>query len=307
MAESEILLESGTNELEVLEFSIGDSSFGINVAKILEIIGVCDLKAVPYAHPCVEGVFNRRGEIYTVVDLAGYLSIERNGNRERDIFLITEFNQANVAFRVDAVKMIHHLSWTQIEEPDKLVRSNQEGIVTGIAKTGDKEGTMILILDFEKILFDISPETGISKEVINHIEEGHVSELPILIAEDSTLLRKLLLDSLFKAGFHNVVATTNGQEAWNLIESAKSEYKDIREKFACVITDIEMPQMDGLTLTKKIKDDPILYRVPVIIFSSIINDANSTKCTEVGADAQFSKPEVTKLVACIHQVIENVK
>lgn len=307
MAESEILLESGINELEVLEFSIGDNSFGINVAKILEIIGVCNLKSVPNAHPCVEGVFNRRGEIYTVVNLAGYLGIECNGNRERDIFLITEFNKAHVAFRVDAVKMIHHLSWTQVEQPDKLVRGSQEGLVTGIAKIGDKDGTMILILDFEKMLFDISPDTGISPDVISRIETGHDNNLPILIAEDSTLLRKLLVESLFKAGFHNVVATSNGLEAWNMIQTAKEGYRDVREKFACVITDIEMPQMDGLTLTKKIKDDSVLYRIPVIVFSSIINEANSKKCTEVGADAQLSKPEIGRLVACINEVVETTK
>jgi len=307
MAESEILLESGTNELEVLEFNIGDSNFGINVAKILEIIGVCELKPVPYAHPCVEGVFNRRGQIYTVVDLAAYLNLERDGSRERDIFLITEFNQANVAFRVDSVRTIHHLSWTQIEEPDKLIRNNQEGMVTGIAKIGDEKGTMILILDFEKILFDISPETGISPEVMKHIEQGKENNLPILIAEDSTLLRKLLVDSLYKAGYHNVVATTNGEEAWKLIETAKTGYRDVRDKFACVITDIEMPQMDGLTLTKKIKDDELLGRIPVIIFSSIINEANSKKCTEVGADAQLAKPQIGSLVACIHEVVENTR
>jgi Chemotaxis signal transduction protein len=111
-----ILLESGTNELEILEFLVGGNRYGINVAKIEEIIGDCEIQSVPRAKPFVEGVFRRRGKIYTAIDLAGYLGLK--SQHTKDIFLITHFNQTCAAFRVDEIRVIHHLSWTQIQEPD---------------------------------------------------------------------------------------------------------------------------------------------------------------------------------------------
>lgn len=294
-----ILLESGTNELEILEFVVGGNHYGINVAKIEEIIGDCEIQKVPHSNPCVEGVFRRRGKIYTAVNLAQYLGLQED--HAKDLFLITYFNQTWAAFRVDEIRTIHHLSWTDIQEPDRILDGDGDGLITGIAKLdGDQ---MILILDFEKMLFDINPESGIDENSIDGVEKGPHAKIPVLIAEDSALLRKMLTECLNRAGFEKVTTTVNGQEAWDTLQKYRGE--GLREKVACIITDIEMPQMDGLTLTRKIKEDPELRTLPVLIFSSIIDDATSVKCTQMGADAQLSKPDILKLVACIDELLNN--
>jgi len=295
--DTNILLKSGTNEVEILEFVVGGNRYGINVAKVEEIIGDCEIKAVPNTKPYVEGVFRRRGKIYTAINLANYLGLK--GEYSKDIFLITYFNKTYAAFRVDGVCTIHHLSWTDIQEPDRVLMGEQAGMITGIAKMEDNG--MILILDFEKMLFDINPETGIDETTVKPVKNnGHAGQ-PILIAEDSALLRKMIVDCLERAGFKEIVSTLNGQEAWDLLQ--KYKVSGLKGKVSCVITDIEMPQMDGLTLTRKIKEDPELSSLPVVIFSSIIDDATSVKCTQMGANAQLSKPDIVRLVDCIDELM----
>lgn len=295
--ETNILLESGTNELEILEFIVGGNRYGINVAKVEEIIGDCEIKSVPNTKPFVEGVFRRRGKIYTAINLAGYLGLKEE--HSKDIFLITYFNQTYAAFRVDQVCTIHHLAWTDIQEPDRILTGQQAGLITGIAKMDNNE--MILILDFEKMLFDINPESGIDEKTVRQIKKGVHTGSPILIAEDSALLRKMLVDCLEQAGYQEILTTLNGQEAWDTLLKYKRD--GLQGKVSCVITDIEMPQMDGLTLTRKIKEDPELKLLPVVIFSSLIDDAISLKCTQVGADAQLSKPDIVKLIDCIEELM----
>lgn len=291
-----ILLESGTNELEILEFIVGGNRYGINVGKIEEIIGECEIQPVPHSMPFVEGVFRRRGKVYTAINLAGYLELQ--DNHTQDLFLITYFNQACAAFRVDEITTIHHLSWTDIQKPDHILDGGGSGMVTGIAKLEDNK--IILILDFEKMLYDINPETGINEHAIDSVERSVHAGIPVLVAEDSMLLRKMLAECLERAGF-SIKMTGDGEEAWKKLQGYRGE--KLQENVACVITDIEMPQMDGLTLTRKIKEDPELRTLPVIIFSSMIDEAMSQKCTNVGADAQLSKPDIVKLVACIDELL----
>lgn len=293
-----ILLESGTNELEILEFIVGGNRYGINVAKIEQIIGDCEIKEVPNTKPFVEGIFRRRGKIYTVINLADFLGLE--GHHTKDIFLITYFNQTYAAFRVDEIRMIHHLSWTDIQEPDQILSDDNNGIITGIAKLNNNE--MILILDFEKMLFDINPETGIDEKKVEHVERSKHEDTPILIAEDSTLLRKMIVECLAKAGFTRINACINGQEAWDHLQHFRDS-GELKDKVQCIITDIEMPKMDGLTLTRKIKEDRDMQSIPVIVFSSMIDDATSQKCTQVGANAQLSKPDIVRLVATIDEMM----
>lgn len=293
-----ILLESGTNELEILEFIVGGNRYGINVAKIEQIIGDCEIKEVPNTQPFVEGIFRRRGKIYTVINLAEYLGLE--SHHTKDIFLITYFNQTYAAFRVDEIRMIHHLSWTDIQEPDQILSDENNSIITGIAKLDNNE--MILILDFEKMLFDISPETGIDEKKVEHVERSRHENAPILIAEDSALLRKMVVECLAKAGFTRITSCINGQEAWDQLQHFRDS-GEMQSKVQCIITDIEMPQMDGLTLTRKIKEDRAMQSIPVIVFSSMIDDSTSQKCTQVGANAQLSKPDIVRLVATIDEMM----
>jgi len=299
-AAAEILLESGTNELEIMEFTIGGNIFGINVAKVTEIMKYAPVRAMPNAHPHVEGVFKPRNMIITVIDLPSYMGLSPSENCERDMFIITSFNKMNVAFHVHTVEGIHRVSWSDIEKPDATIYGGTEGLATGIAKY---QGRLITIIDFEKIVFDISPQSGIQLSEITRLGPRDRSTKPVVLAEDSMLLKKLILDALGEAGYVNVHSYPNGREAWEALCEMRDGGAPIEEKVSCIITDIEMPKMDGHRLTKLVKDDKVLNKIPVIIFSSLIDEAMRFKGTEVGANAQLSKPEIGNLVSTVDQWI----
>lgn len=294
--QTEILLESGTNELEIMEFTMAGELFGINVAKVREIMMAVPIKRMQQSHPDVEGVFRPRDEVVTVIDLAQYLGLPPSDSPERDIFIITTFNNLDFAFHVHTVVGIDRISWTRMQKPDPLIYGGNEGVATGIAEF---EGRLITILDFEKIIAEINPQTSIQFSDLEKLGERRRSEKPILIAEDSMLLGKLILESLHRSGYVNTVKCDNGQEAWDFLCEAKASGEPIEEHVACIVSDIEMPQMDGHRLTKLVKEDPVLKRTPLILFSSLINEAMRVKGEELGADAQISKPEIARLVSLI--------
>ena len=178
---SEILMESGTNELEVMEFKIADRHFGINVAKVVEIMQSTAVIPMPNANPFIEGVFKPRDTIMTVVNLPMYLNLDMSYNSERDIFIITNFNQIRSAFRVNTVEAIHRISWTDIEKPDHSIYGGGDGVATGIARF---DGRLITIIDFEKILADINPKTTIQMSEIEKLPEREPIFQPIIVAED---------------------------------------------------------------------------------------------------------------------------
>ena len=295
-----ILLESGTNELEIIEFTIGENNFGINVAKVKEIVPYQSVTKVPNSHPCIKGIFKPRDTIITVVDLPKYLGMPESETEKKNMLIIANFNKLNIAFKVDGVVGIHRISWTQIEKPDQTIFGGKEGLATGIVKLENK---LIMILDFEKIVVDISPQTGIQISEIDKLGPRARSNKPIIIAEDSHMLAKMLEEALTKAGYSNLTITSNGQEAWNVLENIKKSGAKLEEKAACLITDIEMPQMDGHHLTKLVKEDEYLKKLPVVIFSSLINDDMQKKGLSLGADAQISKPEIGNLVGLIDKLI----
>lgn len=294
-----ILLESGTNELEVLEFKVGDNYYGINVAKIREILPYQSPTPIPNAHPFIEGIFMPRDMVISIVDLAKCMNLPQSDNKASDMFIVTNFNKLNVAFHVHSVVGIHRISWQDIIKPDETISTDKNGIATGIIKMDKK---LIIILDFEKIITDINPETGLKVSDVNHLGVRKRNNSPILIAEDSPLLNALIVDCLAKAGYSNIMNTTNGKEAWNKLLKLKED-NSIDSNVKCVITDIEMPQMDGHHLTKLIKTDDDFKHLPVIIFSSLINDDMKRKGDLLGADAQLTKPEIGTLVAAIDKLI----
>jgi len=297
---TEILLETGTNELEIMEFTIAGNIFGINVAKVTEIMKYTTVKAMPNSHPNVEGVFKPRNAIITVIDLPSYLGLTSQETSERDMFIITNFNKMNIAFHVHTVEGIHRISWEDIEKPDATIYGGTDGLATSIAKYQDR---LITIIDFEKIVFDISPQSGIQLSEIAQLGVRERSEKPIVVAEDSMLLQKMLLEALHESGYENVTIYPNGLEAWDALCAMRDEGGSIEDRVCCVITDIEMPKMDGHRLTKLVKDDKTLGKLPVIIFSSLIDEAMRYKGVEVGASAQLSKPEIGNLVSTIDQWI----
>ena len=296
--ETNILLENGTNELEVLEFTLGDNHYGINVAKIREILSYQPVTPVPNAHPSVEGIFMPRDTMLTVISLRRCLGMQ--DEEGKGLFIITNFNKLNIAFHVDQVIGIHRVSWSEIIKPDATINVQDKGVSTGVIKL---DGQLIVILDFEKIISDISPETGLKVSDVEHLENRNRNDSPIMIAEDSPLLSKLITDCLKKAGYTNLNVNTNGQEAWDKLTEFQRNGTAL-EDVHCVITDIEMPLMDGHRLTKLIKEDDELKKIPVVIFSSLVNEEMRRKGEALGADAQLTKPEIGHLVEAIDRLID---
>ena len=291
--QTKILLESGTNELEIMEFTVGGELFGINIAKIREIMRAQETKRMPNSHNFVEGIFKQRGEVITVIDLAKCLNIERSENKSHDIFILTHFNKLNFAFRVESVVGIDRVSWEDIKKPDKVIYSGEDSVATAIAEYKDR---LITILDFEKIIADISPETSITLDRLDELGDRVESQKKILVAEDSMMLSNLIIGFLHKSGYKNTVKFNNGKEAWNYLTEAKESGLPISNYVSCIVSDIEMPLMDGHRLTKLIKTDDELKHIPVILFSSLISDELRIKGQEVGADEQITKPEIVELV-----------
>ena len=296
--DTKILLENGTNELEVLEFELDGNAYGINVAKIKEIIPYQKVTPVPNSHPSIEGIFMPRDTMITAIDLKNCL--QRGVSEEGGLFIITNFNMLDIAFHVDAVKGIHRISWEQIIKPGATVSTSEDSISTGIVKLDNR---LVIILDFEKIVSDINPGTGLKVSEIEGLGVRQRSNVPILIAEDSVLLNKLIVDSLKKAGYDNLIHTQNGQEAYDVIQTCKAD-GTLKDHVQCVITDIEMPLMDGHRLTKLIKSDDATKDIPVVIFSSLVNEEMKKKGEALGADAQLSKPEIANLVRIIDDLVK---
>lgn len=299
--QTKILLESGTNELEIMEFTVGGELFGINIAKIREIMRAQETKRMPNSHNFVEGIFKQRGEVITVIDLAKCLNIERPENKSHDIFILTHFNKLNFAFRVESVVGIDRVSWEDIKKPDKVIYSGEDSVATAIAEYKDR---LITILDFEKIIADISPETSITLDRLDELGDRVESQKKILVAEDSMMLSNLIIGFLHKSGYKNTVKFNNGKEAWNYLTEAKESGLPISNYVSCIVSDIEMPLMDGHRLTKLIKTDDELKHIPVILFSSLISDELRIKGQEVGADEQITKPEIVELVNIIDRLIK---
>ena len=294
--ESKILLENGTNELEVLEFKIDDHCYGINVAKIKEIIVYQEVTPVPNAHPSIEGIFMPRDTMITAIDLRNCL--QRGASKPGGLFIVTNFNKLDIAFHVDSVVGIHRVSWSEIIKPNATISKAEESISTGIIKF---ENQLIIILDFEKIVSDINPNTGLNMDDLRDIGARPRNEVPIVRAEDSQLLNKLIVDSLSKAGYNNVKHFENGKLAYDYIKDCKDRGQ--LDQIKCIITDIEMPVMDGHRLTKLVKSDDATKRIPLIIFSSLVNEEMRRKGESLGADRQLSKPEISNLVAVIDELV----
>lgn len=295
--DTKILLENGTNELEVLEFKLDGNAYGINVAKIKEIINYMDVTPVPNAHPSVEGIFMPRDTMITAIDLKNCL--QRGVSEPGGLFIVTNFNKLDIAFHVDSVVGIHRVSWREIIKPGTTISTSEDGVSTGIIKFDDR---LIIILDFEKIVTDINPETGLKVADIEELGERHRIDVPILIAEDSPLLNKLIVDSLHKAGYVNLIHTENGQQAYDVIQECKKE-GTLKDHVQCIITDIEMPIMDGHRLTKLVKSDEETKDIPIVIFSSLVNDDMKRKGEALGANAQLSKPEIGNLVRVVDELV----
>jgi len=259
----------------------------------MELMQCHEVTPMPNSNPYVEGIFNPRGIVMTLFNLPAYLGHPESEDPETDIFIVTNFNKVSAAFRVHTVVEIHRLSWTDIEKPDAAIYGGQDALATGIARVQDR---LVTIIDFEKILTDISPESGFNLDEISKLGERERSDRPILMAEDSPVLSKMLVEALTRAGYTNLTICSNGEEAWNILRSYAASGQPVEELVSLVITDVEMPQMDGHRLLTKIRGEAALEGTPVIIFSSIIDHDMRRKGEKLGATAQLSKPEIGSLI-----------
>lgn len=313
MSHTNILLEVGTNELEVVEFTLDERIMGqeetysghyaVNVAKVLEIIRLPKITELPHvSHPAVLGAFNQRSMIIPLVDLCLWLG-KTKADQAAGKVIVTEFNSVVTAFLVSGVNRIHRINWQEVESPGPYLASFSSDCITGVINL---EGRIVFVLDLERIVTDLNPALGLRMD--QDLEKHHGSEYKAIIADDSSLIRNMLRDLLEKAGFI-VETNTHGQELWDRLQElrrhAQEHSASITDYVQIVIADIEMPTMDGLTLCKKIKDDPELGKLPVILFSSLITERLRHRGEAAGADDQISKPEVTQLTLRARALIES--
>lgn len=305
MTQSNILLESGTNEFEIVEFHIDEIAkdgkeyqghYAVNVAKVLEIIRVPGVTGLPQnKHPCILGTFNLRSRIVPLVDLSIWLGMSMRRTSASKV-IVTEFNHVINSFLVSGVNRIHRLSWEQVEPPGDHLLYFSKGCITGVVKFEDR---IIMLLDMESIVADLNPELGLRTSGEDQpVQQSPTGPIRILFADDSSMIRKTLGRGLEQAGFE-VTAASDGKVAWDQLLSIKDQAQNsgrpIFDLVNLVISDIEMPVMDGHNLTKRIKADPVLKELPVILFSSLISDALRHKGESVGADDQIAKPDIASL------------
>ena len=299
--EPNILLETGTGEVEILEFIVGGKHYGINVIKVKEVLEIDNLTKLPLTHPSVAGLTLSRGEVLTLVNLK-YVLDRQEEVKENSNVIICEFNQTKVGFIFDDMEGIHRISWKDIKKPEHM---SSNDLVIGNVVFNNR---IILLLDFEKIVTDINPEVGITDSKMADITSQDRSHVKLVLADDSALIRELIKNTLTKAGYRDMKFFNDGEEALTYLTKLANEKKErFVEDVHVMITDIEMPQMDGHTLTRAIKEHNVLSKLPVIIFSSLITPDLRHKGEAVGADAQMSKPQIGRLVEMIDELTMDLK
>ncbi len=304
--DTDILLQSDTNELEFVEMCVNEIKedgkeytryYGINVAKIKEIINTPDvITEVPNSHSALEGIMNIRGKVIPAINLPKWLG-KYHADLDLKRVIITEFNHVLNGFMVSEVVRIHRVSWGRIEPPTSIISDGEDGCVTGIVKFDDK---IIIMLDLEKIIFDLTPDISIQSARADESLEEKRRGKNIVIAEDSGPISKMICKTMFDAGY-NVKPFPDGLAChdymMDLAQTSVEEGRPITDYINLLITDIEMPQMDGLHLLSKVRAKEEYADVPVIIFSSMATEDNIRKWQYLNANEYISKPDMPFLLS----------
>ena len=294
-----ILLETGTNEFEIVEFSIGKVNYGINVAKVREVIQRTPVTAMPQAHPYIDGLFTLRGKAIPLVNLPRCLNVMTNGDDAKNI-IVTEINNYDIGFLVENVSRIHRISWKDMEPSPEV---GDQSRVVGIVKMPNR---IVLLLDFETIIAEINPEINAKLTTVADASEvirERRKDVHVVVAEDSGMLRDLLVTTLHDAGYRFVRDFGNGKDAWEYMQGLASKEGDISKHIGIIVSDVEMPMMDGHRLLKLVRQNDRLQDVPFVLFSSLINEEMRLKGEELGASAQISKPEIGQLIDLLDKFI----
>lgn len=302
MARGDILLESGTNEVEIAEFELAGQKFGINVAKIREFIPLkgLEISHLPQSPPALDGMFLLRGRSIPLIKLDQHLDLNKKETKGEKVVVVVEFNNLVSAYVADAINQIHRVSWNEFK-PLSLGMGVSSSAVTGSINRNDSE---ILVLDMEHIVGELFPTTIVNydqERLANRPKPEHRGQVRVVFAEDSAIIRRqvgIILDSL---GLADVKVFENGDAAFQAVQAAAEAGENSLDLPDLIITDIEMPRMDGLTLCRKVKKD-LNLDIPVIMFSSLINEQMAAKCRAVGAEAYVSKPDTERLIELIDEL-----
>ena len=294
------VVETGINEFELLEFKIGKNCYGINVSKIKEILPYKEVTPIPNAHEFIEGIFMPRNMIITSVDLGKALRLKNFDYGNRDMAIVAKFNNITVSFHVEEVVGIHRILWNEINKPDSTIDSDEHSLATGIVRVDNR---LIIILDLEKILSEINTELGISAKTVEKFRTNKVYKEKILLVEDSSLILRELKECFNMAGYKNVELATNGREALEIMRKYKEKGKP--KEFDCIITDIEMPIMDGRQLIMNLKADSAFKSIPIIVFSSIVDNDNLYDETLIKADELQGKPNIEQVIETLNRMFNN--
>ncbi len=304
-----ILLESGTNEVEFIEFFLAGESYGVNVSKVQRVIALsnCHITKIAQAPHGVMGIIHVQEKPVLLVDLHTALALPGATvtDAERHLVMVTRFNKRTTAFLIDGISKIHRTSWSDFEPMNSTLAGEAAGYTTGSIRIAER---IILVLDLERLMLDFTPndERPAPPPPANEQARRSREHIKIIYAEDSKMIRRLTLEVLQGAGFAEIKSFENGLEANEyLIELRKravAEQRTLRDYVDLIITDIEMPKMDGLTLCKNVKTGGGDKIPAVVVYSSLINDEMSRKCLSVGADAQLSKPHGEEIIAIVDQL-----
>jgi two-component system chemotaxis response regulator CheV len=310
---NEILLETGTNEMEIIEFYLCDQPFGINVQKLKEIIPFdpVAVTAVPDRGPSMLGTLLLRGSTIPLVDLKTHMGKKTTsaGDELREVVLVCEFNGRVNGFKVDGVNMIHRVSWEDVKPLAKFIDQYHPRFTGSI----NIDGREILIVDLEHIVSEFDPESALDYDAELFTDESRAAcpvtrqGMKLMMAEDSSLIRNGIIRVLTSSNYSDLQAFVDGEDCYRAIMQLKrrvaTEGGSILDHLNLLITDIEMPRLDGLTLCRRIKEDPLLKDVKVILFSSLINEQMAHKCDDVGADGYATKPQIPYLVQMMDEFL----
>ena len=290
---------AGTNKLEILLFTLGTNSntgrretFGINVFKVREVMRTPPITGAPEMPASVEGMVSLRGALVPVVDLAKYAGVATDS--PRSIMIVTEYAGHTQGFLVEGVDTILRLDWSQMKVPPDMMMAEMGGLVTAVTELPD--GRLVMMMDVEKVL---SETTKYDDEVVfRNIKPLNDPSLTVFFADDSIVARKQIIRTL-DAMHVKYVEAINGRAAWDELERvaayAQASGQQVSDLVSLVLTDVEMPEMDGYILTKKIKTDPRFLGVPVIMHSSLSGMSNQQLGKSVGVDEYVPKFEPQKL------------
>lgn len=298
-----ILLESGTNEVEFLEFCIGQQSFAVNVSKVSQSLVFKNLKLTktPCSIPSIMGTIYFRDHPINIIDLGSLLSLSSySPNKETQLVLVMEFNQRITGFVIDSVQGIVRVTWKDFIPLDPTLCNGDDSTVAG---TVTIDGRIIMILDMEQLLKRVDPLSVREREPEKSLiaPKDTRGSINIIYAEDSPLIRKLTTDKLKEVGFQSVLSFTNGALALEHVLATEGKGIDI------ILSDIEMPQLDGLSFCKRVKSVDNLKSIPFIFYSSMINEQMNAKCLSVGGNAAFSKPELSQLISSLEDLATGSK